>query len=94
GFFSGWGLRNDLLLIFGGVVTAVPLIGFAYGVKRIALSLVGILQYIAPSLQLLLGVFFFHESFDMAKAVGFAAIWAGLLLFIGDNLRTMRAAKR
>ncbi|KAG0772784.1 hypothetical protein G6F22_015444 [Rhizopus arrhizus] len=93
-FFHGWGWRNDLLLIFGGAVTAVPLIGFAYGVKRIPLSLVGILQYIAPSLQLLLGVFFFHEGFDTGKAIGFAAIWAGLVLFVGDNIRTMRAAKR
>lgn len=87
GFVHGWGLRNDLLLILGGVVTALPLIGFAYGVKRIPLSLVGILQYIAPSLQLLLGVWFFHEPFDAARAAGFAAIWAGLLLFVGDGLR-------
>jgi len=85
-FFSGWGWRNDALLIFGGAVTALPLIGFAYGVKRIPLSLVGILQYIAPSIGLLLGVFFFREPFDMAKAVGFAAIWTGLLLFIGDGV--------
>ena len=86
GFFSGWGWRNDVLLIFGGAVTALPLIGFAYGVKRIPLSLVGILQYIAPSIGLLLGVFFFREPFDTAKAVGFAAIWTGLLLFIGDGV--------
>ncbi|MGX9189942.1 EamA family transporter RarD [Stenotrophomonas sp. Ker107b] len=86
GFFSGWGWRTDALLIFGGAVTALPLIGFAYGVKRIPLSLVGILQYIAPSIGLLLGVFFFREPFDMAKAVGFAAIWTGLLLFIGDGV--------
>ncbi|BBJ98256.1 EamA family transporter RarD [Xanthomonas campestris] len=85
-FFSGWDLRTDLLLIFGGVVTAVPLIGFAYGVRRIALSLVGILQYIGPSLQLLLGVWFFHEPFDQGRAIGFAAIWVGLLLFVGDSV--------
>jgi chloramphenicol-sensitive protein RarD len=94
GFFGGWGWRNDLLLIIGGVVTAVPLIGFAYGVKRIPLSLVGILQYIAPSLGLLLGVFFFREPFDTAKALGFAAIWTGLLLFIGDSLWRSRAPAR
>ncbi|MCF7750419.1 EamA family transporter RarD [Bacillus subtilis subsp. subtilis] len=86
GFFSGWGWKNDALLILGGAVTALPLIGFAYGVKRIPLSLVGILQYIAPSLGLLLGVFFFREPFDVAKAIGFAAIWTGLLLFIGDSV--------
>jgi chloramphenicol-sensitive protein RarD len=86
GFFGGWGWKNDALLILGGAVTALPLIGFAYGVKRIPLSLVGILQYIAPSLGLLLGVFFFHEPFDAGKAIGFAAIWVGLLLFVGDSV--------
>jgi len=86
GFFGGWGWRNDVLLVLGGVVTAVPLIGFAYGVKRIALSTVGILQYIGPSLALLLGVFFFNEPFDGARALGFAAIWTGLGLFVFDSL--------
>ncbi len=86
GFFGGWGWKNDALLILGGAVTALPLIGFAYGVKRIPLSLVGILQYIAPSLGLLLGVFFFREPFDAGKAIGFAAIWVGLLLFVGDSV--------
>ncbi len=91
-FVHGWGWRNDLLLAFGGVVTAVPLIAFAYGVRRIPLSLVGILQYIGPSLQLLLGVWFFHEPFDRARAIGFGAIWIGLLLFVGDSL--WRARRR
>lgn len=86
GFADGWGWRDDALLVFGGVVTAVPLIGFAYGVRRIPLSLVGLLQYIAPSLQLLLGVWFFREPFDTGKAIGFAAIWIGLLLFAGESL--------
>ncbi|PKV11445.1 EamA family transporter RarD [Xanthomonas prunicola] len=89
-FLSGWNLRTDAMLIFGGVVTALPLIGFAYGVRRIPLSLVGILQYIAPSLQLLLGVWFFHEPFDQGRAIGFAAIWVGLLLFVGDSVMRSR----
>ncbi|MDG2523784.1 EamA family transporter RarD [Stenotrophomonas sp. HITSZ_GD] len=86
GFLQGWSLRDDLLLAFGGVVTAVPLIAFAYGVRRIPLSLVGILQYIAPTLQLLLGVWVFHEVFDPQRAVGFVAIWIGLALFLGEGL--------
>ncbi|QBH01454.1 EamA family transporter RarD [Xanthomonas oryzae] len=89
-FLSRWSLRTDAMLIFGGVVTALPLIGFAYGVRRIPLSLVGILQYIAPSLQLLLGVWFFHEPFDQGRAMGFAAIWVGLLLFVGDSVLRSR----
>jgi len=90
GFFGGWGWRNDLLLVLGGAVTALPLIGFAYGVRRIALSTVGILQYLAPTLGLLLGVFFFNEPFDGARALGFAAIWVGLALFITDSLWNTR----
>ena len=86
GFLHGWGWRNDLLLIIGGVVTAMPLIGFAYGVRRVPLSVVGLLQYIAPSLQLLLGVLVFKEAFGPERALGFAAIWLGLLIFAGDGL--------
>jgi len=92
GFVSGYGWKNDLLLVFGGVVTAVPLIGFAYGVRRIPLSVVGLLQYIAPSIQLLLGVLVFKEAFGIERAIGFAAIWTGLLIFASDGL--WRARRR
>jgi len=86
GFAGRWPLSIDLLLVFGGVVTAVPLIGFAYGVRRIPLSVVGLLQYIAPSLQLALGVLFFHEPFGLDRALGFAAIWTGLAIYAGEGL--------
>jgi chloramphenicol-sensitive protein RarD len=86
GFVRGWSLRDDFLLAFGGVVTAVPLIAFAYGVRRIPLSLVGVLQYVTPTLQLLLGVWFFHEPFDPARALGFVAIWLGLLLYLSEGV--------
>jgi chloramphenicol-sensitive protein RarD len=92
GFVSGFGWKNDLLLVFGGVVTAVPLIGFAYGVRRIPLSVVGLLQYIAPSIQLLIGVLVFKEAFGIERAIGFAAIWTGLLIFASDGL--WRARRR
>ena len=94
GFLGSWGWRDDALLVFGGVVTAVPLIAFAYGVRRIPLSLVGILQYVTPTLQLLLGVWFFHEPFGGVRAVGFAAIWIGLLLFVGEGLWRARPRAR
>ena len=95
GFVDGWGWRVDLLLVFGGVITAAPLIGFAYGVRRIPFSLVGLLQYIAPTLQLLLGVFFYKEAFGPERAVGFAIIWAGLLLYAGEGLwRAQRRRRR
>ncbi|MEL1265501.1 EamA family transporter RarD [Pseudoxanthomonas putridarboris] len=86
GFVHGFGWKDDLLLVFGGVVTAVPLIGFAYGVRRIPLSIVGLLQYIAPTIQLLIGVLVFKEAFGPERMIGFAAIWLGLLIFASDGL--------
>ncbi|GAB2509578.1 EamA family transporter RarD [Pseudoxanthomonas sangjuensis] len=94
GFAGGWGLGIDLLLVVGGAVTALPLVGFAYGVRRIPLSIVGLMQYIAPTLQLLIGVLILGEPFGHERAVGFAAIWLGLLLFAGDGLWRSRGALR
>lgn len=95
GFFAfgaapGWGWGTDLLLVASGVLTALPLIGFAYAVRRVPLSVVGFLQYIAPTLQLLIGVVVFHEPFDGERALGFAFIWAALLLFAGDGVLRAR----
>ncbi|WDS37947.1 EamA family transporter RarD [Pseudoxanthomonas sp.] len=89
-FTGGWGLGTDLLLILAGAVTAIPLVGFAYGVRRVPLSLVGLLQYIAPTLQLLLGVLVFNEAFGQERVIGFALIWVALLVFIGDTLLRAR----
>ncbi len=84
--------RQDALLIFGGALTALPLIGFAYAAKRIPYSLVGILQYIAPSLQLACGVLLLGEPFGGNQAIGFACIWIALALYTSDSLR--RATRR
>ena len=64
--------------MFGGVLTAVPLIGFSYAVRRVPYSVVGFMQYIAPTLQLLIGVLVFGEVFDRDRAIGFGFIWVGL----------------
>jgi chloramphenicol-sensitive protein RarD len=69
------------LLVFGGVVTAMPLYWFAQGAQRIPLSQVGFMQYIAPSLMLLIGVFLFGEAFTAVHAVSFGSIWIGLALY-------------
>ena len=90
GFFSSWGIGVDALLIFGGALTALPLIGFSFAVRRVNLSTVGLIQYIAPTLQFLSGVFFFHEAFDRHRLVGFAFIWAGLVVFAADGLLRRR----
>ena len=80
----GWGVLG--LLVFGGVLTSLPLIGFAAAVQRIPYSLVGLLQYISPTLQLLVGVLVLHEPFSGERAVGFGFIWIALALYAADGL--------
>jgi chloramphenicol-sensitive protein RarD len=91
GFFSlRWGGWADVLLVLGGALTAVPLILFAYAVRRVPLTVVGLLQYVGPTLQLLLGVFFFGEAFGRDRALGFAFIWLGLAVFAADGFLAAR----
>jgi chloramphenicol-sensitive protein RarD len=87
GAFAEGDLGSDALLVFGGALTALPLIGFAYGARRIPYSLAGLLQYIAPTLQLLCGVLILGESFDALQAVGFGCIWAALAIYAVDGWR-------
>ena len=84
---------EHVLLISAGVVTAVPLLLFAYGARRIRLSTLGLLQYIAPTVQFALGVWFFHEPFSRDRAASFALIWCGLALYTADNLWAQRRAR-
>lgn len=94
GAFGHGNWSQDALLAFGGAMTALPLVGFAYGARRIPYSLVGILQYISPSLQLLVGVLLLGEAFDARQAVGFGCIWAALAVYALDGWRTSRASAR
>jgi chloramphenicol-sensitive protein RarD len=89
----GWGAGVAGLLVFGGVLTALPLIGFAAAVQRIPYSLVGLLQYIAPTLQLLCGVLVLHEPFGRDRAIGFAFIWGALALYAVDGLLRARRSR-
>ncbi len=89
-FDGGWGWAASALLVGAGAVTALPLIGFAYAVRRIPLSVVGLMQYIAPTLQFLIGVLILREPFDSARLVGFVFIWIGLAVFASDGLLRAR----
>ncbi|MDH4210575.1 MAG: EamA family transporter RarD [candidate division WOR-3 bacterium] len=80
-------LCSDLLLIGAGVVTTMPLYWFAQGTKRIRLSSVGFLQYIAPSLMLLIGVFVYNETFTSAHLISFGLVWCGLILYTISLMR-------
>ncbi|MCY8981155.1 EamA family transporter RarD [Bacillus halotolerans] len=81
------------LLFFAGVFTALPLLLFAEGAKRLPLYQVGILQYIAPTITLLIGLFIYHEPFSSSKAFTFACIWAALVLFTFSQVKWKRASK-
>jgi chloramphenicol-sensitive protein RarD len=68
----------------------VPLVLFGFGTLRIPYSTVGLIQYLAPTMQLLLGVFLYHEPFDDARAIGFTFIWLALITYAVDGLRRTR----
>ncbi|GAA0404517.1 EamA family transporter RarD [Massilia aurea] len=74
------------LLIMAGPLTAIPLLLFATGARKIPLSILGLLQYLSPTLQFLLGVWLFKEAFSADRLVGFALIWSALALFAGEGL--------
>jgi chloramphenicol-sensitive protein RarD len=82
------------LLILGGGVTAIPLILFAYGAQRINYSTVGLLQYIGPTLQLIIGVAIYGEAFERSRLVGFLLIWTALALYAADGVRRFRQRPR
>lgn len=91
GAFLHTDLPTALLLAGAGLVTTAPLLLFASAAQRIPLSLVGILQYLAPTLQFLIGVYLYHEPFTPHQFVGFALVWAGLLIFGVEGALAYRA---
>ena len=86
GSFGHAGLNTSLLLAGAGVVTAVPLLWFAAGARQLTLTTLGLLQYIAPTCQFLLGVWFFHEPFGGLRLLGYVLIWSGLAVYTGTGL--------
>ena len=77
-------------LLLAGPLTAIPLLLFAAGARRIPLATLGLLQYISPSLQMLLGVWLYGEPFEPARAIGFYMIWAALVIYSAEGLWLMR----
>jgi chloramphenicol-sensitive protein RarD len=78
-------------LILGvGLVTAIPLLLFAYGAQRIRLTTLGLLQYLAPTAQFLIGLFVYHEAFDASRLQAYAVIWCGLVLYSADGFWAQR----
>ena len=77
-------------LLLAGPLTAIPLLLFAAGARRISMATLGVLQYISPSLQMLLGVWLFGEPFEPNRAIGFYLIWTALLIYSSESVWLMR----
>jgi chloramphenicol-sensitive protein RarD len=91
--FAHHGGGSDVLLLTTGLVTAVPLLLFAAATRRLPLSTVGLLQYLAPVLQFAVGVGIDHEPMPTARWAGFALIWIALAVLTADAARSRRAAR-
>jgi chloramphenicol-sensitive protein RarD len=82
---------TNLWLLGVGPLTAVPLLLFAAGARRLSLTTLGLLQYLSPTLQFLIGVWVFHEPFSPLRMIGFGLIWAALVLYSIDGWRSRSA---
>jgi chloramphenicol-sensitive protein RarD len=82
-----------LLLITAGVITSVPLVCFTSAARRLRYSTIGIIQYLAPTLQFVLAVFFYRETFDFLHLLSFILIWIGLAVFAIDSVATQSRAQ-
>jgi chloramphenicol-sensitive protein RarD len=85
---------TTFLLALAGVVTAVPLWLFALGARQVTLVTLGLLQYIAPTLQFLIGVFIYDELFSHTQMIGFGLIWLALLLYSVEGVFVARKKRR
>lgn len=96
GRFGTLGPRADMLVAASGLATAAPLLCFATAARRIPLSTLGLLQYLGPTLQFVLGLAVYREPFDRARFVGFTVVWVALAVFVADSLgqRLSRDAAR
>ncbi len=87
-------LKTDLLLVFTGIATALPLVMFAKGAQKIPLYMIGFLQYIAPTMMLFLGVIIYGETFEIIDLISFIFIWSALVVFTVSKIIQTRKIKR
>jgi chloramphenicol-sensitive protein RarD len=85
-------LALDAWLLLAGPLTAMPLLLFAAGARRLPLATLGLIQYVSPTIQFLLGIYVFGEDFDRHRLIGFGFIWSALLLYSLDGWRRSRMA--
>ena len=92
--FTGHGVGHAALLATAGVVTTIPLLAFGAAATRIPLTTLGVLQYLAPTLQLVIAILLRHEPFGPARMVGFLLVWAALAVFSADLVRVQLDARQ
>jgi len=88
GAFGHVGVMKTVLLALAGIITTVPLLLFGSAARRISLTNLGLLQYISPTFQFLLGVFVYGETLTNARLIGFVAVWISLALYTVESLKT------
>lgn len=88
--FIQYSLNTNVLLLGAGIVTAIPLLLFATAVKKLSYITIGFLQYINPTIMLLMAIFLFHEPYALPQFIAFAFIWLGILIFVIGNLWELR----
>ena len=88
--FAAGDVQLQLLLVASGPLTALPLLLFAAGARRIPMTTLGLIQYISPTLQLLLGVWVFNEPFGGPSLIGYGLIWSALVLYASESLWRVR----
>jgi chloramphenicol-sensitive protein RarD len=93
GAFGHSGVVPDLLMVGTGIVTAIPLLMFASAARRIPLTMVGIMQYIAPTMQFLLGVLIYKEPFTTTSLIGFSLVWIALVVFWVEGFLARKAQR-
>ena len=90
GAFLHQGTVTDILLVGTGVVTSIPLLMFASAAREIPLTMIGVLQYVAPTIQFLIGIFLYHEPFDQSRLIGFSLVWIALIIFWVESFLASR----
>ncbi len=93
GSFGHVTFTKNVYLFLAGIVTSVPLLLFAAAARRIELTSLGILQYIAPTLQFLIGLLVFREDFSRSRLVGFSFVWIALIIYTVNNILVKRRVK-
>lgn len=91
GTFAAQGVGHAFVVAAAGIITSVPLLLFGSAARRLPLSMMGLLQYIAPTLQFLIGVAVLHEEMPLARWCGFALVWVAIVILTVDGVRTSRA---